>query len=776
MNFVLDEIKKLDSVKVISFDIFDTLIYRTVLIPSYMFHYMYCSNPKLFPDYTDADDWVYVRANTERDARTKSQFKNNTREVTLDEIYECLPSVYQKKKEIKELELECEEKVTILNEEMYSILERLKKQFGYTIILCSDMYLSTEQLKKLLYVNGVDLCLIDKIYVSSELKLTKSKGDICDYITNDLNLREENIFHIGDNFKNDVAMTGSRGVNTYYYSLISESRIRYPFIDFEMIIYHKYLCSELQLIRILAGETSKKYKGAQKDWNVIGSMILGPFMTCCAEWILDEAINNNIKFIRPLMREGEFLTKLLKNAAEERQLNVCIEPIYMSRYVVQTAKYEIITPSDIKKTIYTSETKIQDVFKKMNIEDLADNWKEHWDEKVNDLIKYECNNHSLAEELYEYLSSSEVMEVIRNRNANNKKLLLEYVIQENIINDAMLVDIGWEGSIPKAIYDLILGENQKTNLCSRMFFCKPKAAFYANDGFELKGFIGNYGSHMRDLEYIDSAVMEMLCMCDKGTTVGYKKERDKIIPILKTIEYPQQQIANIKALQDGIITFQKLFLSQKRKKGINADIISLGKEAVKYLERFFSYPTGNESKLLSEIVFDQNNGMNIMISMVGEHEKQMYSSLRKDLFYYACDKAFTRPKLIESINNPVVNLENTLIYQKKFREVSLIWNIKYMLSDIGSEKFVLVGCGENIKIVLRYLKELGVLSRVSGIIDNNTALQNHMFFEIKIYEPNHIFDTNNYYITTIKKSFYESLKKQIMELNEEACIYGVYSG
>ena len=77
---------------------------------------------------------------------------------------------------------------------------------------------------------------------------------------------------------------------------------------------------------------------------------------------------------------------------------------------------------------------------------------------------------------------------------------------------------------------------------------------------------------------------------------------------------------------------------------------------------------------------------------------------------------------------------------------------------------------------MRYLKELGVLSRVSGIIDNNTALQNHMFFEIKIYEPNHIFDTNNYYITTIKKSFYESLKKQIMELNEEACIYGVYSG
>ena len=75
------------SVKVVSFDIFDTLVFRLVKNPCDVFSIMFDSDKALFPSYINRDDWKELRRSAERKIRQKNKYQFNHSEVTLEEIY-----------------------------------------------------------------------------------------------------------------------------------------------------------------------------------------------------------------------------------------------------------------------------------------------------------------------------------------------------------------------------------------------------------------------------------------------------------------------------------------------------------------------------------------------------------------------------------------------------------------------------------------------------------------------------------------------------------------
>ena len=84
MNEGTEKIKSLissDKIKVVSFDVFDTLILRPFFRPEDLFIIMGNDFRKLMPD--SKNDFIVIRMASEKTARENSE----NGEVTLDEIY-----------------------------------------------------------------------------------------------------------------------------------------------------------------------------------------------------------------------------------------------------------------------------------------------------------------------------------------------------------------------------------------------------------------------------------------------------------------------------------------------------------------------------------------------------------------------------------------------------------------------------------------------------------------------------------------------------------------
>lgn len=201
---LLDEISRYD---VISFDVFDTLLLRTVLNPEDIF--------KLLSKWAEKElgiiDFQYVRANTEQELRSRM----SQEELTLDEIYCEIREKYSDydvlKLKNKELQLEYES--SVINPFVKDIFDAAV-QAHRKILLITDMYLPREEIVRLLEKNGI--YDYDQLYISAECGKTKHRGTLYRLILEQENINVEKWLHMGDNWDSDVAMPRGLGITAAY--------------------------------------------------------------------------------------------------------------------------------------------------------------------------------------------------------------------------------------------------------------------------------------------------------------------------------------------------------------------------------------------------------------------------------------------------------------------------------------------------------------------------------------------------------------------------------
>jgi FMN phosphatase YigB (HAD superfamily) len=186
---------------VISVDIFDTLLLRTVAQPTDIFTFLESTH--------DKNGFKIERIRAEDIARRAASEKGIS-EVDLSDIYAHIP---ENLKDCWELEVDLELKNIVPNPEIVKLLHWVKK-LGKTIVLVSDMYLPLSVINLLLSKNSVDFH--DRLILSSDTKTSKADG------TSYLLLKEifgekTRILHIGDSEWSDVQMARENGLDSYYY-------------------------------------------------------------------------------------------------------------------------------------------------------------------------------------------------------------------------------------------------------------------------------------------------------------------------------------------------------------------------------------------------------------------------------------------------------------------------------------------------------------------------------------------------------------------------------
>lgn len=214
---------------VISFDVFDTLLFRPFSSPTDLFYFV--GENLLFLNFKE------LRMRFEREAREEKRSRYGQGEVTLSEIWEKLSrETGISMEQGMQTELDCEEAFCYANPYMLSVYRLLQKQ-GKQIIAVSDMYLPSAFIKKLLKKAGYEG--IEKVCVSCEYGAGKSDGTLFAKVKRELP-DGVSVVHIGDNPHSDVKMAKKYGFNAYHYPNADRKTAAYRAMEMSPVVGGAY--------------------------------------------------------------------------------------------------------------------------------------------------------------------------------------------------------------------------------------------------------------------------------------------------------------------------------------------------------------------------------------------------------------------------------------------------------------------------------------------------------------------------------------------------------
>ena len=170
--------EKLAAYDVISFDVFDTLIFRPFSKPTDLFYFV--------AEALDYPDFPGIRKEMERRAREERYRKEGDREVTFAEIYAVLEretGIGQEEGMGTELDAEC------------------RYCFANPYIVTSDMYLREADIRRILEKAGYGK--FDAYYISNEYRCSKHDGKLYERVRQEEGEGRRYV-HVGDNPCSDV--------------------------------------------------------------------------------------------------------------------------------------------------------------------------------------------------------------------------------------------------------------------------------------------------------------------------------------------------------------------------------------------------------------------------------------------------------------------------------------------------------------------------------------------------------------------------------------------
>lgn len=297
LSRIKEEIKKS---KIISFDIFDTLLLRPYVCPTDVFLHIEKIYKRPF--------FRVLRQEAEHNARRQAA---GVEDISLDDIYEQIDEVF---KPLQKTELEFEEMVLRANPELKQVYDYAKEQ-NKQIIIASDMYLPDDFLAKVLRKNGFDG--FDRLYVSGNIGKTKGSGNLYRRILADFpEVSARDILHIGDNKKADCKVPQSLGIRTVYYQQLIKRYIgQHPRLK-----YFAGCCSKNLGASVLLAMQAYRWQqqrcgvlAVDDYWAWLGYNYGGPVAYSYSRFLEAEATRNKLSQLLFVARDGYVLQKVFNS-------------------------------------------------------------------------------------------------------------------------------------------------------------------------------------------------------------------------------------------------------------------------------------------------------------------------------------------------------------------------------------------------------------------------------------------------------------------------------
>ncbi len=565
------------NIKYISFDLYDTLIYRCVDSPLDVFdviesRYNFVHKVKLH-------NFRKMRIVAENIARSKKKYDD----IIIDDIYRFLKLDKKISSELQKIEKQVEIELSVPNRNLIEILNKYKK--NHEIVITTDMYLDKLTISSILQKNKIDY---DYLFISGECGCSKETGQMYRHLLNSLKTHGNNVVHLGDNWNKDIVNAKKQGIFAF-----QVKREKGSFIDHYEHNRREDIATKIQrnYFSLQEGIYDSKY-------YEIGYSVLGPFLVELCRWIHASRIKDKINRLWFVAREGYLIMRvyeqLYPNEKEKISYvrlnkNVCKLP-YLYKYpdidslIYILPKRESYTVEFILEYIFGAnnykyicevEKNIDiNIYSSFSYDDLKNGTRKHEIIFILNLIKR--NGKGQYDKLMDYISlyskEHETIGLINNSMSGN----LQYMLNR-LINKQMDISL-------KGIQFVKSSNFYHFKLDCRAWFEEV-----------------NVGRYYTALFYRTALVLEHLLFESVGTALRFSNNyRDNDLVLVDTQGEEIKNNIVISEIQELAIKFSKDFKAIPQIDYTQASI-----------KRYFSLlinPTFEDAQVIGNLV-DYNNGI-----------------------------------------------------------------------------------------------------------------------------------------------------------------------
>ncbi len=530
---------RLSDCDIVSFDVFDTLIFRPFDDPKTLF--------TILGEQLDIYDFYTIRTNAEKEARDLAFLQKGNREVTIDDIYNIIERKTGLDAKIgARQEFELEKKYCFANP-YFKIVVKLLKEINKPFIICSDMYLHSEQIDEILKGAGYEG--YESLLVSCDNNCSKRQGGL--YCIEKSLYPKKKILHIGDNYESDYLSAKAQGLQAIHYKNVNDIGASYRAEGFSSLTGSIY--NGIVNTTLLNG--FDKYDPKYEFGFIYGGLYVLGF----AKWIDSTAKKDGVDKVLFLSRDGDIYSKVYDKLPNH--LNW--EYFHWSRIVgmkagVEENFYEFVNRMVNHKAGAVNKPKVTNLLKSLELDFLIDEMKKHG-LKSRDILNQE--NKKLVEQLF----------------VDNKEKIVEaYKHDTELIYDVIrraikgckkvaIIDIGWAGSGPLGIKYII--ENKlgvdctaECYLAASMHHVQQLPPPTLMNG-SIKAYMFsqlhnriNYDSHKNTNKTLNNVLFEMFTQACSPTFAGYSDNG-------MAFDTPEiENYESIESIQNGILDFADKYL------------------------------------------------------------------------------------------------------------------------------------------------------------------------------------------------------------------------
>lgn len=563
----------LTSYDIISFDVFDTAVFR---ISGSHHATFFLVRARLQSDETIsfrypavAIGFVWMRREAEAAARRERAKEEGDSEVTFDEIYDVFAEVagipLAIARTIQKIELEIETSQLCVNPEIYSIW-RQAYDAKRRIVFLSDMYHSSQQIALWLSSLGYR---DPEVYVSCEHRKSKHVGNLFDVLNSD------SVCHIGDNYIADIEHAPKTWTTFHY-----QYTFQHP----------QYVAISKPEGGLLSGPL--RALGNLSPAAALGASVFGPLVLGFLLWV-DASAPADVPLIL-FSRDGYVLQQLLLHMFPHRQ-----------SYYVDSSRIATLVPS-----LYSFEAqKIERYLAGktgQTVQSLLQLYGLHNPSQYTDIVLdagFRSMSSLVTRETMKQFTSvlARLQYEIQKSSVTYLRSAQQYLNKFDTLDRVIFIDLGWSGSMQGQLSQ-ILNVTHPTDITGLYY------QLWNLKDFKRHSVHDTYKSYLQDvsaphslnhaLQHGGVEILETVLSEPTGTTLRYEDG----LPVRE--EYVHPQARTIYEIQDGIKQYVDMMLPLLSKVDSSTLIMYMWNEP---FARMVLFPTAEEAEMIGS--FEHSDGI-----------------------------------------------------------------------------------------------------------------------------------------------------------------------
>ncbi|WP_097460543.1 hypothetical protein [Mangrovitalea sediminis] len=716
----------LDAVSCVSFDVFDTLIFRRYASPRALFvdvgqqaiqiGLLPGMEPALYADY---------RIAAENKARSLSQ----QADVSLDVILSYLPWSGEVLSTLKEIEVRLELEAACICPLARQMVE-LAFTAGKQVVFVSDMYLPPSVIRQML--SPVASTANSLLFVSSDFNATKATGALFRLILDELSLVPSELLHVGDHEQGDYRAPkrlGCQALRFYpsdYARQLLELESRYVGGDGDWAAPLRYQAALL----------NPYDHDLEAFFFDFGGLVWGPVMHAFATWVYDLAEALRLDRILFAMREGALFEACCRQVWADKSSSLPLANIFISRRATFAAGLDLTRlATDVGRVMERTYASAEDV-----CEDLG------------------LASEVASGELVPWLQEHEYM--VEQAVVLARQRLQRYFAQLTGEGERVGVfDFGGGGSI---LRNLARGLGAgKTQITPLLFFLHPRA-LKSIDELGFLAFLSG-GNRVRDAVNTlarNPEIFEILLTGTSGSTLGYSDLPDgRVEPVLDQPVTDERLRSACSAFEKGIQAYLETVCDRREMPLQRTVIASL-------LARVIDVPLPAEAAWLGDLTHADNLGLRSNGKICSDSAERLIAEMDVGVFWQQYNENpslfFDRCKWPQgSITRMAPNWLRTVRgLNGESDEARAISQILARLASEGVRRCAVYGAGLFFEALFPELRRLGV--EVTHLIDRKAEAGTFRVGGVTVIPLSKAFDEGVTRFVIASVAFAEQIEEVIM--------------